>query len=577
MGDGKGNRRNLLVRNDGQQLFSRLVPIAGQGNQTTGIGNITFTATALTSGSPQVLSLDKDLIIFDDLPLMDGETVYFGNATDGWNEITSTDSTNNRITISGTIGGIADTREGRFGIGSGKDKLVTLEDKSAVSTIGVVESVYRRTDINPFTNLIKEAGRTDDFSEWISGMPVGTTKIGTPTVAEETGEQYVTYGAKSAKVSADSGEGIKTTLNIDNSGYPYFSLLVYLQVESGSVKVEFEDSNGDLIPEGQFAQTNSSATQGLSLAAGQPASGTATIRVVALENSTVFYLDAWVLTNSQNVQPFFPLMGELDLWTQAARELQTNGGIQPDQYTGDFWDDAYDDASAKEVTIGSWVTVKDGWNGSSFDINFEGRVLELSYEETYLGRHYKRNVKISNRPTELNQFLNSTYVTKESTQTQPNVPLAESLSALQLAIKEGNLIFGRDGIIQPSGDGGVLIDTSNQYIKIDVSGIDYRYRAIQTNTSPPFNKETYYTQILINSNAVTFKAVVESGETDNIKTASYASFGSLIANKNGSLSKVAPLNVSAMLIKFGDKYLRLSDTDLRTYDGTTLVDTLSTF
>ncbi len=490
MGDGKGNRINLLQRNTQDALYSRLIPRAGQSSETRGIGDLTFDIT-LDSGS--TYDLDKDVILVDDFLLNYQETVYLGNATDGWEEVTDSVAPNS-VTLNAAL---TQTEPVRFGLGASKKKLTYLESPDAVTDVGVIEKVYRRTDINPYTNLIKQAGVSDDLSQWSTGLPVGVSKVGTPTVAEETGSQYVKFGSSSAKCTADADEGLECSVDVEAN--ELYALTVYVQLGSGSIKVQFEDGSSVVLPEGEYAESDSSELQGLTLEGIKPTStGSATISVIALEASTVFYLDAWVLTKSGTAQQFSPLMGALDLWTEAGKDLIQNSGSQPDQYTGTFWDDAYDDALAKEVTVGSWVTVKDAWDGTTHNINFTGRVLRLSYTEDKVnGRNQKRNVQISNRPQDLNSFLTDTFVTRNDEQQGSEVGLIQALNALQLAIKNGSISIARDGTItipettdfdQPGsfriGDAQIRYDSStNELIIGTITNNDIRIDAGGASTS----------------------------------------------------------------------------------------------
>jgi len=440
MGGTYGNRNSLQVKSSEEDFFSRIIGVGGQGTETIGIAGIQLTPT-FVSGT--TYTIDEDLILESDFLVGYSETVYFGNEADGWEQVTATVAPN-QITLDSAN---TFTQKCRFALGSSKKKLIYLESPDAVSDFGINEFTYRRTDIGAAENLIAKAGVTPDMSTFVSGVPKGTVKVGSPTVTEETSDEFVKFGSKSAKVVADTGEGLEFELDLETD-YPYFSLLTYLYVSAGSVKVEFEDSGSNLVPEGQFAETNSSNVQGLSLSGAQPASGTATIRVVALEASTTFYIDGWTLCNTSTSQPLLPFMGAIDLWKEMGNNLLQFGGNQPNEYVGECWDDAYFNDSAKEITIGSWVTVKDGWNGTDYEIDFEGRVLELNYvDEFKKGRLKKRGIKISNRKQDLEQFLNSMYVTRSETQENQDVPIVPSLDALALAIRSGKIEVTREGVI----------------------------------------------------------------------------------------------------------------------------------
>lgn len=444
MGGGEGNRKNLLIKDSEEDYISRLVPVCGSGQETVGIGGVTFDVSGAGVG-PTILTFDDNYFPVDDFLLLENETLYFGNAVDGWFQVAGINAPNEAVVDGGDASGLTN---GQFGIGTSKREMVFMEDASAVADIGIVERTYRRTDISAYVNEINKQGISDDFSTFSSGVPVGTAKVGTPTVSEETSDEFVKFGSKSCKVVADTDEGLEWDVDIDNT-YPYFSLLQYLGLSAGSIKLEFEDSAGNLVPEGQFAETDEFITQALSMEGAKPASGTATIRVIALEDSTTFYLDACVLTNSPTAQAYQPLMGVYDLWKESARQLNLFGGIQPNEYDGSCWDDSYfsGSSSTREIELGSWVTVKDGWNGSTYDINFTGRVLSVRYVEEFKHGRVEKIIKVSNRQRDLDQFLDDTYVTRSEFQQSNDVPISPSLDALGIAIKEGNITITREGLI----------------------------------------------------------------------------------------------------------------------------------
>lgn len=449
MGSGRGNRKNMLMRSIEEDFFSRVIPIAGQGNDTIGIGDIEFKVTGLAGTFLQISGV-PDLILEDDFPITSGETLYVGNSSIGWKEVTATNATTQRITTDTALLGLGATATVRFGLGTSKKKLTYLESAQAVTDIGIVEQTYRRSDIAYADNIIKTQNKSDDFSTWVSGMPTGWQKVGTPTVAEETGDQFVKFGNKSAKVTATTGEGISTGLTIDfPTVNPYLSIISYIYVESGSIKLEFTDNAGNLIPEGQFAESNSPALRGLALQAGQPASGIGILRIVALETGTVFYVDAAVATNSASLIQFVPLMGVYDLWQQSGRELINNGGLQGNEYAGTVWDDSYfpNDGSLREIDIGTWVEFKDGYNGSTFEFSESLRVIECSYIEGWKYGRVQKNVTLSNRPVDLNQFLGSTYVTQSSVQEGTETQIVNGLTAIQKAIRDGALNITEEGDI----------------------------------------------------------------------------------------------------------------------------------
>src|SRR5690606_11855683 len=110
-------------------------------------------------------------------------------------------------------------------------------------------------------------------------MPQGYAPLGAATIEEEAQSLYVTYGTKSAKVTADTGGGIQTnafTLS-PTDAKKWYSAWVKFRTESGSIALELvDDATGDSIP-GDDAYSNASEAE-LSVGGMEPAAGTYRLR-----------------------------------------------------------------------------------------------------------------------------------------------------------------------------------------------------------------------------------------------------------------------------------------------------------
>jgi hypothetical protein len=431
MGGDRSNRLEMVRRDEDENYFSRVIPTAGQSNEVIGIGDLKFDIASKTYIEPvgelarTGITLKEPLILKDEYGDLLNEDVFFG-VNGNWYEVIKTVAETNTIWVLSDATSLSD--HGYLKIGASKDEMIFLEDRDAVQEVGEIEEKYVRTDISPYENIAESLGVSVAASEWSAGLPVGFAKInGAETVAEETNEIYTLHGGKAAKVSCDADQGIETIdLDITPEDLsPYFSISAYLRCESGSVRVEVVDSLNNVYPENAIAETSLDVTRVLQIGGMELPDDVVKIRFVAQEAGTVFYFDALTFTQSATPINFTPLMGKKALWLEASRYLKKFSGDRPDVWTGSVMDESWfgDVVGAKEISVGSYVTVQEDYNEGTgeFDTEIVLRVIELSYHESPEDGRYKKNIRLSESKPLISNALNENYVRSQSLQNVQSV------------------------------------------------------------------------------------------------------------------------------------------------------------
>ncbi|MDZ7658095.1 LamG domain-containing protein [Fodinibius sp.] len=441
----------------------------GEGSEIQTVGDAKWNVDTVNYNSTageSTVTLEEPAIVKDGYGLIDGKTIYFGNETEGWQEVLST-SKPNQLTVSGDASAIA---EGYFKEGANKNDVIFLEDKEALDNVGLKEEKFSRPDIPPYANLTDDAGIAAAMSDWSNGLPVGIEKIdGAETVSQEGSDLFVKHGTNSAKVECNAEQGLQT-IDIDlkpEDLNPYFSTTVYLQVETGGVRIELIDADGKTHPTDQLAETNVNETRAIKIGGAEPAAGPAKIKIIAQSDNTVFYLDAITLTQSSYALPYAPLMGPKALWIEAGKHLKKYGGDRPDVWNGQVMDDAYFGSGSKEIEIGSFVKVQEDWNEGtqSYDSEFTVRVVELSYSEDRNNGRYKKTVRLADKNTQASRFFQEQYLTTESQQQSlgvrdvPNKPIIDRDNAV---IEGGTPRFEQVEIYPDTGKPPLVLGSNAQ-------------------------------------------------------------------------------------------------------------------
>ena len=421
MGNGIGNRIKLKRSSQKGDFFSRAVPLGGQGNETFGIQDAIFPVNTVLVN--EALS-HTDISLKHNAIHKNGFLVgqFFGDPAVGIYEITASTAPN-LITVSGVATSLT---SGRFCETLTGDKLSYIEDKTAVTQIGEREIDYRRTDITPYDNLLEDFSVSPDFSEFSSGVATGWQAWNGAVLSEETAATNISFGNRAQRVTADEGEGIQSiAIDLSPTGdNPYFSLWVAGKVISGSYKIELVDSAGTAHPVQQRAETNSTLTRAIEISGIEPSSGNARIRITALEDGSVFILDACTLTQSTVAYPFNSKMGARSLFIEAGLYVRDQAGLSSDLYEVELYDYVFeDDVNYREITAGSFVDIKDSYDPDtdSYAIEFTGRVYEVSYQEGEIYGRRKKRIKVAKLGERLSSFFTDSFVSKSSLQNSPSI------------------------------------------------------------------------------------------------------------------------------------------------------------
>lgn len=377
-GQGATNRLSNARISDAQRYFSRLIPLLGQSGELVDVGQATF--TVLQQGT--TITLAEAAIPFSGFC----KGLYFGSDTGGFHEITGA-SAPDRLALASSF----NEARGRFALDSSGTELTFLPDLEAEATFGVA---YRSEPMpgTPFSNLLRDAGISDDFSSFEGSLPVGWNVQADPDGGEPVIEQIsdpvrTRYGTGTAKVTAGPRQGIiSDPVAVEDA--EYLSMWLAISTASGTVGFSMVDAAGVEHPiSGPGHSTNSRTLRGLAAGAFEDFTGPVQVKIVALEAGTVFFADAVTLTptGTQGVE-WQPVMGPTDAWLRAVDILRTEGGTSFEFLRTDLIDLAalFPEAYA-EMEAGAKIRVRENWQPetASWELDYETRVVLL--ERDYAG------------------------------------------------------------------------------------------------------------------------------------------------------------------------------------------------
>lgn len=383
------NRRQLDRRSDATNYFSAISPI---GNSEDGVITIADARWNVASATHDSGASETTITLSEEAIWADG--VLTGTWFGGFDVISSTAP--DQITVSGDASGLS---VGKFTATAGGEDLTELSDPTAASTLGrKVKPV--EYDVSPFANLLVQEGISDDLAG-ASGLPTGWNETGTPTTTQVTDPQYAKHGTHSTKVEGGNGDGIETnTFSLPSSENDLASAHVFVYLESGAVRAEFVDDNGDVHPTDVKASSTKTGTLvGFGIGGASVPAQPIKLRIVADAASTVFYVDAVAVTQSGHRYEYQAEMGPTELWKLAADELGENGGVTPDAYASRIYDRAAIDGST-EIQLGDKVTVEDQDLSS-----FEARIVQITEQLGYKATGLQKSVRIDRkRPSLLDRL-----------------------------------------------------------------------------------------------------------------------------------------------------------------------------
>lgn len=411
IGNTFGNRVTFDNSIDAQAPFTRLLPMGGEdgGNSTNGgtvvtIQNCDFVvSSAVFATGTTTIILQQNAIYLPNAPRVGA---HFGKSGAIFPVVST--SVPNIVVVSGNATGL-NGQLCRFYKDAAGTGLTALDDPTAVGELGVIERVQDMNEIPPFTNVLELGGASVDMSDFSGFLPIGCTAIGSPTTSQETGKLFVKYGTSSVRVVANRDEGVawETTFSPTTKS-PVFSVWSSVRIISGKIRLEIEDSTGAVYPIGKRATSSVRELRALSIEGFSPASGAGVIRIVAESTNAEFVVDAITCTNSGTAWEYYPNMGAFGLWLAGAKMVLREAGIKERFHGGDVFDvsECVAGVDYDEIEIGSWVRVKEEFDGSTHRTQFDARVTELEIDHLIRTKRARRKIRVRRNPENIiNTFL----------------------------------------------------------------------------------------------------------------------------------------------------------------------------
>lgn len=450
----KANRLRLRQVSGAKEYFNRIIPISSTEEEPVTIGQCEWGVSSTSLNSPSAgqttINLRGEAIVFD-VDLDAAGTLYFGNDSVGFHEILSfTDA--DTFVIDEVISDW--TFPGKFATDASGTELVYLDLAEADSENDISERTLT-FDIPPFSNWIAHPDRvassgvhSADLSNWSAGLPSGWTAISSATIAEVTDAQYVRYGTSSAKVTANAGDGIELEVSIQPTARnPYYSMYVNMYVESGRVRLTFVDGNGTEWPTGEEqAESNSQELRAISVGGMEPLNSSGsigagflgTLKISAMVDDTVFYVDSATVTRTTYPIPYRAKMGLNEMWREASRYLSENGGSQK-SYEAELFDVThFATGSYSEIELGSWVRIRDAFQDGSYQVTADARVVEIQEVEHPVDGRFHKLIKVSSE----RDTASSRLIGRRAAPTVPEAAPAKTQSATTTAALSQSYFIG---------------------------------------------------------------------------------------------------------------------------------------
>lgn len=406
------NRLMLSRANGGRDYFNRVIPVAGSQEERVTIAGAYWTVASATYDG----FTDTTVVVLEDAPLAapfadpDG-TLHFGTEESGFFPV-------DNITGESTFrveGNASSLVSGRFAIDTDGTQFVALSTADAAGD-DAAEEIVEFPDLVPYENLLRSVeGISENLSDWVPDSTPGSPNVEIPRglsyakagiyatiekISYNGNESFVRNGPFSAKITLAKGDAVrigKDLLTLKTTDLEKaFSVGINAAVESGTIRLELIDSAGARHPAGpQKAETSTKSLVSLTVGGIEAAEGAAYLEITAVsENGAAFYLDGVNVTRSGEGYQYTAENGPRDLWLLGLEYLRKRGGDQF-YFQSEFIDASLFNAANLPVEVGSWVRARDAWNGSSYDITVDGRVMEL--EVTYSNtKPLSRRVRFAN-------------------------------------------------------------------------------------------------------------------------------------------------------------------------------------
>lgn len=397
---GSANRLMNRWSQGGNDFFNAIIPVCGDAENRVTIAQATWKVAGYSAGT---ITLEKAPLAS---PLDGYLSWYFGNDDDGFFDITSRVS-DRSFTVAGDASSLT---EGRFAADADGAEIVVLATSSGLTN--AAETVVE-FPVSPYRNILAGiATISEDMSTWAAsdanplGMRASSNEVAIEKVADPAFVRFGRYGMK-ATMAKDAYVEWGPIPLAPTDDRPYFSTTVNAGLSSGRIRLEIIDANGVTWPTGpEKAESTSRALMALSVGGLMPAAGNAWVRIKSMAANTVVTVDSIAVTQSTEAQAYAPKMGLEDLWILALEFLRKKAGANT-VFDTRFIDASRFSGSYEPVEIGSYVEIRDAWNGSNYLISETGRVQELVVRYTRSGEPFSKKVRVTNQRPEVTGRLYS--------------------------------------------------------------------------------------------------------------------------------------------------------------------------
>jgi len=271
-------------------------------NPSTSTGTSTFTIRVhlKDSGGGNIRVRSSFREIQADLSVEDSTTIQMVVEVGDWTDIKDLDVEFVSHAYS-TGAGVPYIRMSRLTYTTGRNADF-VQDATSISSIGTVVGKYENPDIQDTINLVLTPAFDGTYT---AGLCENWTKVGNPTVAENTTSTFRTHGSSSQKITAVAvGEGVSQNVDVEfGKSYSLYAKIYIDNTDEGSVLVQIDETGAS----GQWQEyVNGSQWIEVFIANFTVGAGVGNIKVSILSTgeASTFYIDAAMVHQGPEIHPF---------------------------------------------------------------------------------------------------------------------------------------------------------------------------------------------------------------------------------------------------------------------------------
>jgi len=263
-----------------------------------------------------------------------------------------------------------------------------VPDNVSENSYDVTEKVYVDESLSEVYNLAGPEDYSDLSGTYSNGICQGWSKIGSPTVSENTTSSHIKNGSKSQKVIAGDGEGIYRNIYLhNNEPYSFYAWIKITSIASGAkLVIRQKISDSEYFPinaeteEDECYLEETGWYQVIAEGAVAGATGDYPFEIFADGGSVTFYLDSVVIVLSEYmpmIDAFVPHCSRKMLWERAIEQLRNinKPKISYDVKFYDLYEYNSGTYSSDEFKVGDSLSLVD----SGLNINTTIRCIKKSW------------------------------------------------------------------------------------------------------------------------------------------------------------------------------------------------------